>query len=194
MLRPAPVALVLALASLGACPPRACANPPVFRIEATLGGAWRTSIDYADRNPGFEAGGLQLEVALGPAWGPFALLAGAQGRVGFVANSAFYATTPGATPSLPTWYEAGGHVGFQLALGERIRARLGGTGAMSFIVDRNAPLVGGFLAMTFDATTWKTGRLAAILLLRLDVEAVLRDDDRLPRTSTSLAAGVGIRY
>jgi hypothetical protein len=165
----------------------------LLRLEATLGAGWRTSIDQNDRNPSFDALMAQAEVAVGPGWGPVALLAGARGRLGSVGNASYFQVSAPA-PAFPNLYEATGSLSVQLNIGEHIRARAGGDAGMLWVVDRSAPLAGGFLALSFDAATWKQGRMGAVFTLRVDVDAVLGNDDHLPRVSSSLGLGAGIRY
>lgn len=196
MTRLVPVALLAALlAALFLTPGRARAEKPSgLRLEATFGGGWRTSIDTNDRSPSFEGGGFQLEVALGPVWGDLALLFGARGRVGAVANAADYVGTPGASPPFVSYIETTGNVGVQFAFDDRVRLRAGADGGGIFAVDRRAPVVGGFLSISFDSASFKEDRIHLILTLRADLEAVLTDDARLPKVSTSFGAGIGVRY
>lgn len=191
----APVAAVAAVAVVTAVPATARADKPSgLRVEATLGGGWRTSIDTNDRSPSFEGGGFQLEVALGPVWGDLALLFGARGRAGTVASAADFVSTPGASPPFVSYFETTGNVGVQIAFDDKVRARLGGDVGGVFAVDHRAPVVGGFLAFSFDSASWKEDRIHLILTVRADLQAVLTDDARLPKTSTSFGAGIGIRY
>ncbi len=200
--RPRPVArraaLLVALAALLAGPAARAQQkepppPSNFRLEATLGGGWRTSIDANDRNPSFEAGGLQLEVAIGPMWGGLSLLGGVRARVGAVAGASDFQSGAGAAPFV-SYAEVSANAGLQVALDDKIRVRVGPDAGYLFVLDHRAPVLGGFLAITFDTVSWKDDRIALILVLRADLQAVLTDDVRLPRNSTSFGAGVGVRY
>ena len=159
--------------------PSAQARPELI-VEGTLGAAWRTALDATDRNPGFLAilGNADLSLAL--SWGGVALVGGARGRVGRAAGDLLSEFT--------------GSIGLELALGERVRARLGADAGEILFRDLHAPLVGGYLAVGFQAATFASGHAAAVLTLRLDLDDIIGNDDRLPNLSTSLAAGVGLRY
>lgn len=195
MPRPRLVACLLALLALAAAGDARAEDPPRrFRLEATFGAGWRTSLDTTDRSPSFECGGVQVDAAIGPVWGALALMGGVRLRVGAVVNALEFQDAAGDPLPLLNYVDVTANVGVQFALDERIRVRLGGDGGGIFVVDHRAPVLGGFLAFTFDAVEWTDKNLALIFVLRADVEAVLTDDDRLPKTSTSFGAGLGVRY
>ena len=160
-------------------PGRAEARPELV-FEGTLGAAWRTAVDSNDRNPGFLALLGNADLSLAISWGGIALVGGGRGRIGKAAGTLMTEFT--------------GDLGLEIALGERVRARLGGEAGELFLGDLHVPLVGGYFAMGFQLTTFASRHAAVILTLRIDLDDVLTNDDRLPHLSTSLAAGAGVRY
>jgi hypothetical protein len=181
----------LVLASLRASPARAADQRATFleraSLEWVLGFAsWRSSILPNDVAPGFSVLGGGSELLLG-----IDLVAG----VGLVADGRIF-----AGPRMSGVYVEGlAGVGPQLRVSDSVRLRVGAAGGQARL-DRKgmathySPLVGGFFAASVDLVHLGRGRVAAVAMLRIDVDAQPGAEVGFPHESLSISTGLGFRF
>ncbi|HZU84294.1 MAG TPA: hypothetical protein VE987_15295, partial [Polyangiaceae bacterium] len=120
-----------------------------FAGEATIGPGWRVAFGQTDRAPGFEALTGGVEALAGVGFGAVGVVGGARFRGGS-SNGAAY-------------LELDGELALQIYLGERARARVGAEAGWAHLDGSpavDAPLVGGFAALSLDLLSFAAGRAA----------------------------------
>jgi hypothetical protein len=173
------VGVLLAALVLAASPTARAANA-AFTFESTLGPAWRVAANNSDRAPGFEAITGGVEALFGVGLGAVGVTGGARLRAGS-ASGALY-------------LELDGKLALQVFLGERARLRVGAQAGWGHLPAVDAPLVGGFLALSLDLVQFAGARAALVLAIELSVDGFVTQHVELPGTSGSLSGGLGFRY
>jgi hypothetical protein len=175
-MKPWPLLLVLAATPARALDVRLSA-------EVTGGPGWRVAAGQDPRAPGFNAvtGGADALVGI---------------ALGNIAGVVVGGRVRGGTEGDDSYLEAAGDLGAQLHIGDRVRARIGGSAGRAWIHGSaiTAPMVGGWTALSFDLVSLSNGRVAVALSIRLDIGAFPGGGQRFPEATIELAGGLGGRY